>query len=103
MKSTFTSFITILIHSEGGNCSVHGNNGTDSTCEMAIVQKPNLLKDCWCLEVANPSKMLVVCNFNTMLYPKYSVRCVNPCEILTSHKGLRYCLEIPTLNFVLTV
>lgn len=95
MKSTFPSFITILIYSEGGECSVHGNTGTDSTCEMAIVQKPNLLKYCWCLEVANPSKMLAVCNVFTMLYPEYCVRCVNPCENLTSHTGLRYSLEIP--------
>jgi len=96
VQLTFTSFITILIHSEGGECSVHGNTGTDSTYEMAIVQKPNLLKDWWCLEVANLSKMLAICNVNTMLYPKYSVRCVNPCENLTSHTGVRCCLEIPT-------
>jgi len=95
VTSTFTTFIKILIYSEGGKCSVHGNTGTDSTCGMAIDKKPILLKDCWCLEMANPFKMLAVHSINTMLYPKSSVRCVNPCENLTSPTGLRYCLEIP--------
>jgi hypothetical protein len=70
VKSTFTSFITIRIRSEGSDCSEDGNTGTDSTCEMAIVQKPNLLQDYWCLEMANPSKMLAVCNVKHNAVPK---------------------------------
>lgn len=44
MKTTFASFVSVMTHSEGGDCSVHGNTGIDSICEVATVQKSNLLK-----------------------------------------------------------